>query len=421
MTIDSSWIEPGYEGPWGPQTLPYGVFSRAGRRPSVFTRVGATALDLDAAFRVLAPEHAPLFGQESLNTFMASGRGTWEAVRARLTEWVTDPAFAKVLRPHLYPLSSLRATLPIQVADWVDFYGSIDHARIMASIFRPGQPSLPPAWPHMPMGYHGRAGTVIVSGEDIPRPDGQRLAVGEERPRYGPSRKLDIEAEIGFVVGAGSERNEPIPPERLADHIFGVVLVNDWSARDIQSFESVPLGPFLGKSFATSISEWVTPLAAFTHAWCEPPVRLEPLQAYLGDAATERGLDIAVEVRVNDSIIARPPYSTMYWTPGQMLAHVTGNGASARTGDLLGSGTISGPVRHQRGSLMELTENGVVPVHLDDGSTRTFLEDGDEIVFRADAPGPRGTRIGIGDVVGRVVPSTSMPEELSATASVARA
>ncbi len=285
--------------------------------------------------------------------------------------------------------------LPIEVADYVDFYASEHHAGNVGRMFRPDGPPLTPNWKHMPIGYHGRAGTVVVSGTDVVRPRGQTKTPGDPAPEFGPSRKLDIEAELGWVVGVGSTLGEPVPVDRFRDHVFGVVILNDWSARDLQAWEYVPLGPFLGKSFATSISAWVLPLAALEDAEIDPPEPAPDLLPYL--AGPSRAYAIDVEVGINGHRIATCPYAAMYYTPAQMLAHLTINGASLRTGDLFGSGTISGPRPDQRGSLLELTWNGTEPLDLG-GQPRTFLEDGDEVVMRATTPS--GVRLG--EVRGRI-------------------
>ncbi len=302
------------------------------------------------------------------------------------------------------PLEEVTLHLPFEVADYVDFYASLDHATNVGKMFRPDSEPLTPNWRHLPIGYHGRAGTVVVSGTPVTRPSGQRKAPDESAPTYGPSRRLDIEAELGFVVGAPSEQGAAVPFGGLADHVFGVTGLNDWSARDIQAWEYVPLGPFLGKSFATSISPWVTPLAALDAAWVDlPEQHPEPLP-YLGPGAT-RGLDIDVEVELNGEVVSRPPYRTMYWSPAQMLAHMTVNGASLRTGDLFASGTISGPEPDQRGSFLELSWGGKEPFATSAGTSHTFLEDGDEVVLRYSAPGNDGGRITLGEVRGRVEPA----------------
>jgi fumarylacetoacetase len=245
-----------------------------------------------------------------------------------------------------------------------------------------------------------------VSGTDVVRPSGQRKAPTDAAPVFGPSVKLDIEAEVGFVVGVGSEQGTPVPLGDFRDHVFGLCLLNDWSARDIQAWEYVPLGPFLGKSFATSVSAWVTPLEALESARTAPPARDFPLLPYLEDADEDEagGFDLRISVAINGQVVAEPPFATMYWTAAQMLAQMTVNGASLRTGDLYGSGTVSGAEPGQRGSLLELTWNGRDPLDLPDGK-RTFLEDGDVVTMTAWAPGPDGTRVGIGEVTGRIVPA----------------
>jgi len=287
---------------------------------------------------------------------------------------------------------------PVAIADYVDFYSSLDHATNVGRIFRPEGEPLAPNWRHMPIGYHGRAGTVVVSGTPVRRPRGQRLEA--DGPVYGPSSRLDIELELGFVVGVPSRRGEAVPVEAFAGHVFGVVLVDDWSARDLQAWEYQPLGPFLGKSFATSISAWVTPLPLVSDARVEaPPQEPAPLPHLAG--GRDWGLDVALEVELNGSVVSRGNAAGLYWTMPQQLAHATSNGASVRTGDLLASGTISGPDRGSEGSLIELTRNGAEPLRLDDGSERTFLEDGDEVVLR----GRTANGVALGEVQGRVVPA----------------
>jgi fumarylacetoacetase len=285
---------------------------------------------------------------DTLNPLLAAGPAVWaEFLEAAPT--LTGPT---------YPIADVELHLPFEVADYVDFYASEHHASRMGRMFRPGQDPLPPAWDHQPLGYHGRAGTVVASGTPVRRPCGRFKVNGEIVT--GPTRQLDVEVEVGFVVGAG--------------HIFGAVLVNDWSARDIQAFETVPLGPFLGKSFCTSVSSWVTPMPALAPA-----------------GLPDGGFDIDLELRVNGDLLSRPPYRTMRWSPAEMLAHLTSNGTSVRTGDLFASGTVSGPADDEVGSLIELPG-------------QPFLADGDEVLITATAPDGTGGRIDLGEVRGRVVP-----------------
>lgn len=386
------WVPGAAGSPYDVDNLPFGVFSRPGEEPRVGVRIADLVLDLTpvAAAEMLDVHH--VFQERSLNALMAEGRLVRESVRRWLTGLLTEDAERDLVEPHLVPLADVTLHLPIEVADYVDFYASIDHASNVGRMFRPDGEPLLPNWRHLPVGYHGRSGTVVASGTPIVRPSGQRRA--DSGPTFGPSSRLDIEAELGFVVGVGSALGSPVPYSSFADHVFGVVGLNDWSARDIQAWEYVPLGPFLGKSFATSISHWVTPLEALSAAWVPLPTQdPEPLP-YLGPGATQ-GLDISVEVVVNGEVVSRPPYRTMYWSPAQMLAHLTVNGASLRTGDLYGSGTISGPTPDSRGSLLELGW----------GDESAFLADGDEVVLRYTAPSASGGRLALGEVVGRVEPA----------------
>ncbi|MFC5662201.1 fumarylacetoacetase [Kitasatospora misakiensis] len=407
MTTPRSWLAPANDSPFGVHNLPYGVFTAADRpgRRRIGVRIGDSVLDAGAAARA-AGAPSVLLDADSLNPLLAAGRPVWTEVRASLTRWLTEESYRDALAPLLLPLAEVELHLPFEVADYVDFYASEHHATNLGKMFRPGTEPLTPNWKHLPIGYHGRSGTVVVSGTPVSRPQGQRKAPTDAAPSFGPTRRLDIEAEVGFVVGTPSTMGTPVTLAGFREHVFGVCLVNDWSARDIQAWEYVPLGPFLGKSFATSVSPWIVPLDALEHARVAPPARdVEPLP-YLDDRSGEEpwGLDLALEVRLNGHPVSRPPFASMYWTAAQQLAHMTVNGASLRTGDLFASGTVSGPEPETRGALIELTWNGENPLKLPDGSTRTFLEDGDEVTITATAPGPDGTVIGLGEVTGRITP-----------------
>jgi len=374
------------------------VFSAGDARPRVGVRIGDSVLDLSP---LLGGEQ--VFAEPSLNAFMAQGRARWSDVRNRITELLTDPRHRRDVEAALHPLSGVRLHLPFEVGDYVDFYASEHHATNVGRLLRPGSEPLMPNWKHLPVGYHGRSGTVVLSGTPITRPLGQRPGPASG-PEFGPSRRLDFEAEVGFVIGTGSPLGSQIEVGAFADHVFGVFLVNDWSARDVQSWESRPLGPFLAKSFATSISPWVVPLDALNHARVRPPPQHpEPLPYLVGSGNV--GFDLALEIRLNGQVVSCPPFATMYWTPAQMLAHLTVNGASTRTGDLYASGTVSGPGREQRGCLLELSWGGEDPLTLPDGSVRSFLEDGDEVTITATAPAADGGRIGLGEVSGRILPA----------------
>jgi fumarylacetoacetase len=381
--------------------LPYGVFSAGARDPTtprVGVRIGDSVLDLA---QVLGEQ---VFAEPSLNAFMAQGRARWRDVRARVTELLTDERHRAGVEAALHPLSAVRLHRPFEIGDYVDFYASENHAANVGRLFRPGGEALMPNWKYLPVGYHGRSGTVVLSGTPVTRPRGQLPA--ESAPTFGPSQRLDFEAEVGFVVGVGSSPGSPIGVDGFADHVFGAFLVNDWSARDIQAWESRPLGPFLAKSFATSISPWIVPLEALAHARVRPPPQdPEPLPYLSG--SDNWGLDLALEIQLNGQVVSRPPFATMYWTPAQMLAHLTVNGASTRTGDFYASGTVSGPDREQRGCLLELSWGGAEPLALPDGSVRSFLEDGDKVTITATAPAADGTTIGFGEVTAQILPATA--------------
>jgi fumarylacetoacetase len=344
-------------------TLAYGVLRGGG----VCARVDGQIVDLRGLDTV--------FDAPSLNAFMAVGPEVWRQASLRVGEG--------------RELSGAELGLPIAVADYVDFYSSLDHATNLGRMFRPDAEPLLPNWRHLPVGYHGRSGTVVPSGTPVRRPVGQR-------PEFGPSARLDIELEAGFVIGTPSTMGEPVPVEQALDHVFGMVLVNDWSARDIQAWEYQPLGPFLGKSFATSVSTWVVPLDELADRRVpREPQNPAPLP-YLAEEPW--AYDVPLEVELNGTVVARSNTRHLYWSIAQQIAHLTVNGASLRTGDLLATGTISGPEREERGSLIELSWNGEEPIELPDGSTRTFLEDGDEVVLLGEP---------LGEVRGRIEPALS--------------
>jgi fumarylacetoacetase len=345
----------------------YGVFSIGPSAPRVGALVDGGIVDLAAA---LGDE---IFAAPSLNPFLSKGSEFWSATHARVADCAPGVA-----------LDDARLHLPIEVADFVDFYSSLEHATNAARILRPQRPTLAPNWRSLPVGYHARAGTVIVSGDPVPRPSGQFLRGG--RPVYAPTAQLDVEVELGFVIGAGSPRGTTVAVDQFEQHVFGAVILLDWSARDLQSFEAQPLGPFLAKSFATTISPWVVPLADLAAARVEGPTRdPEPLP-YLRERDSW-SLDVQLELRVNGRLVSRPNYASMYWTPAQQLAHLSANGASLRTGDLYGTGTISSFDDAAMGSLLELTRGGTRALRLADGTMLGYLQDGDSVSVTASAAG----------------------------------
>lgn len=379
--------------PFGVHNLPYAVFSAGDGRRRIAVRLGDSIVDLS----ILLSDD--VFAAPTLDSFLSQGRARWDAVRARITELVTG----EIPEAAVHSIDEVSLHLPFTVGDYVDFYASEHHACNLGRLFRPDSEPLMPNWKHLPVGYHGRGGTVVVSGTDIVRPCGQRKGPSETVPSYGPSQRLDIEAELGFVVGTGSALGERIGVDEFDRHVFGAVIVNDWSARDLQAWEYVPLGPHLGKSFATSISPWVVPLAALAHARVPLPGQDPTPLPYLR-GRQDWGLDVDLSVEWNGEVVSRPPYRTMYWSPAQMLAHLTVNGASTRTGDLFASGTVSGPRKDDRGAFIELTWGGREPIMVR-GQERTFLEDGDEVIIAATAPGPDGSRIAFGEVAGVISPA----------------
>lgn len=375
-----------------PPGLAFGVVAGAGHPASsrIVVRDGDGRM-VDVASLVTAQRgpHPELLTAPGLDALLGANRPIWTEVTQWLRSALSDPDRTA---PHRLPDGVPDPVLPFTVADYVDFYSSEHHARNVGEILR-GTRDLNPNWTSLPVGYHGRAGTVVVSGTDVRRPRGQV----KDGPAYVPTAKLDIEAEIGFVVGVPSTRGTPVRPADWRQHVFGVVLLNDWSARDVQAWEGQPLGPFLAKSFLTSISPWVVPLAALEGAFAEAASQdsLDYLQPP-GPA-----LDLRMEVRLNGHVISRPRGTDLYWTAAQQLAHLTANGASLRTGDLYASGTVSGPDRDTRGCLLELSWNGTDPLELPDGTTRTFLEDGDTVTITATAPGG----VDFGEVTGTVTPA----------------
>jgi fumarylacetoacetase len=409
-----SWVPIPEGSEFGVDNLPYGVFSAARQAPRVGVAVGDHVLDLAALGRAGLLDHAELFETATLNPFLAAGRRVWEQTRTRLQELLSGPAPADA-GDLLVAAADATLHLPVALGDYVDFYSSLEHASNLGRIMRPGSEPLLPNWRHMPVGYHGRAGTVVCSGTPIRRPTGQRKPPDASAPTYGPSTMLDIELEVGFVTGPGNPLGEPIPTRDAAEHIFGLVLVNDWSARDIQAWEYQPLGPFLGKSFATTVSPWVVPLGALERFRVPGPVQEPPVLDYL---RFDGDWNVAIELEVGlasaemltyghePAVISRTSFADMYWNMAQQLAHLTANGATIRPGDLCASGTVSGPTPDSRGSLIELTWRGAEPLKLPDGSTRAFLEDGDLVVIRGWCGGGDGRpRIGFGECRGAILPA----------------
>jgi fumarylacetoacetase len=402
-----SWIESAnYASDFPLENLPFGVF-RAGRQTHIGVAIGDRILDLAACFTDgLLQEEAVTHG--TLNELASRGRDASRALRTRVTELLVDgaPERHRAAR-HLVPRREAEMLLPLTVRDYTDFYASIHHATNVGSMFRPDNPLLP-NYKYVPIGYHGRASSIVVSGTSFARPSGQTRDDATQPPAFGPSKRIDYEMELGAFVGRGNRLGEPVSVDSAEEHIFGLCIVNDWSARDIQTWEYQPLGPFLAKSFATSVSPWVVTLdalepfrvPAFARAEGDP----EPLP-YLQPAGM--GIDINVEVAIRSAKMDKPQrvsrgnFRDMYWTLAQLVAHHTSNGCNLSSGDLLASGTVSGETKESRGSLLELTWRGTEPLQLPGGETRTFLEDGDEVVMRAWCE-KDGLRVGFGECRGTV-------------------
>jgi fumarylacetoacetase len=401
--------------------LPYGVFKPAfGAAPRIGVAIGDHILDLSvlAERRLLSGEElgiGSVLGLSNLNAFMALGRPAWQEVRSKLTRLLShdEPTLRddEALRQAaLVPAASVEMLLPATIGDYTDFYSSREHATNVGVMFRGPDNALQPNWLHLPVGYHGRASSVVVSGTDIRRPMGQTKADAAPSPSFGPSRLMDFELEMGFFVGPGNPLGDSIPVDRAGEHIFGMVLVNDWSARDIQKWEYVPLGPFLGKNFGTSISPWVVTMDALEPFRCAGPAQDDPEPLDYLKNRSDCAFDIHLEVLLQSEKTAAPEriatsnFKYMYWNVCQQLAHHTVNGCNTQPGDLYGSGTISGPEKHERGSMLELSWRGTETIELSNGETRKFLADNDTVVMRGHCESD-GIRVGFGEVTGKLLPA----------------
>eukprot|EP00842_Homolaphlyctis_polyrhiza_P005981 jgi/Hompol1/6384/HPOL_000768-RA len=427
-----SFITYGSDSDFPIENIPFGVIStHENPNPRAATAIGDFAVDLSVLANaglfdgpLLAAHAKHVFSQPTLNAFMALGRPTWREARHKLQALLAADGDASApLRSNkdlrdaaIIPLTKVKTHLPCFIGDYTDFYASREHATNVGAMFRSKENALMPNWLHLPVGYHGRASSVVVSGTPIKRPSGIVLNPTTKAPEFNASRKLDIELEVAFIVGVGNKLGSPISLKDADEHIFGMVLMNDWSARDIQQFEYVPLGPFLGKNFGTTVSPWIVTLDALEEARvAQPTPDFEPV-AYLRDSAgAKNAYDIDLEVFIKpqgeteQSKICHSNLKFMYWSFKQQLAHHTINGCSMNPGDLCGSGTISGPTQDSLGSMLESSHNGTAPLTLKNGVKRSFLEDGDEIVLRGHAkiagPGGKHVRIGFGEAAGVILPA----------------
>ncbi len=416
MRLLNSFVEVAPSSDFSIHNLPYGVFSTQGTAARIGVAIGEYILDLSAleSLGMLSLPHGPVFNQHSLNAFIATGPHYWHQVRQRIQELLAadNPELRDregVRQKVLIRQSHAQMHLPIEISGYTDFYSSREHAFNVGCMFRGPERALMPNWSELPVAYNGRASSVVVSGTDIMRPRGQIKPSESERPIFAASQKLDFELEVGFIIGQSTALGQPISVRNAHEYIFGMVLLNDWSARDIQQWEYVPLGPFNSKTFGTSISPWVVTMAALEPFRCAPVAQEPRPLAYLveeRDNNYDINLEVALEVQGQETLLCRTNYKYLYWTITQQLAHHTVSGCNVQIGDLMGSGTISGQQKHERGSLLELTWNGTEPITLKNGEQRYFLEDGDCVIMRGFCA-KKGIRVGFGEVRGRILPSLS--------------
>lgn len=418
-----SWVESANGHPDFPvQNLPLGVFAPPGQEPHGGAAIGDEILDIAAVAPLLDGEVADtarLAGAETLNDLLAGGNDALRALRHGLFALLTDPVKREAVMPALYRAADCTLHMPVKVGDYTDFYAGIHHAMNVGKLFRPDNPLLP-NYKYVPIGYHGRASSIRLSGVDVVRPNGQTKAPNADTPTFGPCRRLDYELEMAMWVGRGNDLGTPIPISEAADHIAGLSLLNDWSARDVQAWEYQPLGPFLAKNFHSTVSPWIVTMDALAPYRVAQPARPEgdpaPLRYLFDDADHAQGaLGVTMEVHILTARMRAertPPYrlshgsmTAMYWTIAQLVAHHTSGGCNLAPGDLLGTGTLSGADEGSKGSLLELSEGGKEPIPLGNGESRTFLEDGDEIILSAFAEAPGHVRIGFGECRATVLPA----------------
>jgi len=399
----TTWLEIATDTDFSIYNLPFGIFSAHKKKPQVGVRIGDYVIDLEQT-RKLGLLHIPrnICNQSSLNPFIGLGKKRTNAVRIQLQEWLTQEN--SPLKRHFghvfHKIENVKMHLPVKIGDYTDFYSSIEHATNAGKFFRPDNP-LFPNWKHLPIAYHGRASSIVISSTPIHRPNGQFKSLDSSIPVFGATKELDFELEIGAIIGRNSEYGKSVSTTEAEEYVFGLVLFNDWSARDIQRWETLPLGPFLGKNFASSISPWVVMLEALEDFRVESPKQDPAPLPYL-EVEGKRNFDINLEVSLNENTISRTNFKLMYWNIAQQIAHHTVNGCNLKIGDLLASGTVSGSEPNTYGSLLELTWAGKNPINLADGETRTYLENGDTLTLAGFCE-KGGKRVGFGEVEGRII------------------
>ena len=415
MPLLRSWVETANDPacPFPLNNLPYGVFSTAGTTPRCGVAIGDFVLDVAAMEKsgLLRVADTPLLDRAAWNPVMSAGIEVWDRLRALLFGHLSATSGTRdQVEAHLHPLANVILHMPFAVTEYTDFYAGQNHAVNVGTMFRGAENALPPNWLHIPIGYNGRASSVVVSGTDVRRPWGQLKGPNDDAPRFAPCARFDLELEMGAIVGTGS--NGPVSVSEADEMIFGYVLLNDWSARDIQAWEYQPLGPFQAKATATTISPWIVTKAALEPFRISTPEREKPLLPYLDEPRPMLyNIDLDVELAPSGAapqVIARTNYSQMYYSAPQQLAHHTTSGCPMRAGDLLGSGTISGPTKDSRGSMLELSWGGKEPLTLQGGQTRNFLEDGDTLTLKGTCKGD-GFTVGFGECAGTILPALADP------------
>ncbi len=412
-----SWIQIAPNSDFPIQNLPFGIFKTASKDPRVGVAIGDYILDLYAVAQhnlfELIDIDPTVFHRSYLNDFISLGKPIWRAVRNRVSELLRNDneeisSNRQLMDECLVRMQDARMLMPVKVGNYTDFYSSIEHATNVGTMFRDPKNALLPNWKHIPIGYHGRASSIVVSGVDIRRPNGQTKAPNEDAPTFGPTKLLDFELEVAFITGRETKLGESITPNEADDYIFGLVLFNDWSARDIQTWEYVPLGPFLAKSFASTVSPWVVTLDALQPFKVKGPVQEPKPLPYL-EFTGNHNYDINLEVLIQpdggkENSICRSNYKYMYWNMNQQLAHQSSNGCNIQVGDMYASGTISGPTKDSFGSMLELTWRGTQPIKLTDGTERKFINDEDTVIMRGFCERD-GVRLGFGEVKTKVLPA----------------
>ena len=412
----TSWLHVGKNSDFPIQNIPFGVFLTREDIITIGTRIGDTAIDLGALHQLGYFKGIPLtddiFLQDTLNDFIADGRKTWRLVRNRIAEiFDSNNDVLKTNKKNketvLFRLDEIEMQLPVQIGDYTDFYSSIEHATNVGTMFRDPDNALLPNWLHIPVGYHGRSSSIIPSGIPIHRPQGQTLPNDATQPVFGSSKLVDFELEMAFITTDANDLGESIPIDEAEDYIFGLVLLNDWSARDIQKWEYVPLGPFLSKSFASSISPWIVTLDALEPFRVESPKPIKqqlPYLQYKGKKSFDINLEVAIQPKgAKETVVSKSNFKYLYWNMAQQLAHHTSNGCPVNSGDMMGSGTISGTTPDSYGSMLELTWRGENPLKMKDGTERKFINDNDTVIMRGYCE-KDGTRIGFGEVKTKLLP-----------------